>query len=111
MRPSRRIAVLPSLFAACALACAASDFSGTEATSPAVAPDSTDASWEAACEVALRRLDTLLAAEASRPVLPAADVAEARGLRGEALDLMAAAQYQLAFDLITAAIAVLERAP
>ncbi len=111
MPPSSRTAVALTLFAACALACAANDFPGSPPPDAAAVSDSTSASWAAACDVALQQLDSLLAARDSDPAASIADLAEARSLRREALDLMAESEYELAFDLIARAISVLERAP
>lgn len=111
MQAYRRIGAAVTLIAACALACAANDFPGLPAPIGPAASDSTNTSWEVACEVALNRLDQLLAARDSNPAGSAADIAEARELRREALDLMAAADYELAFDLFSTAISVLEAAP
>jgi hypothetical protein len=111
MSPSSRTAVAFTLVAACALACAANDFPGGSAPSATTVPDSTRVSWAAACDVALQQLDALLAARDADPAASFGDIAEARSLRSEALDLMAASDYELAFDLIVRAISVLEPSP
>jgi invasion protein IalB len=111
MSPSSRTALALTLVAACALACAANDFPGNSAQAETAASDSTSGSWAAACDVALQQLDALLAARDSDPAAYIVDLVEARSLRREAIDLMAASEYELAFDMIARAISVLEQAP
>jgi hypothetical protein len=111
MSPSSRTTVALTWVAACALACAANDFPASSEPAAIAAADSASSSWAAACDVALQQLDALLAARASDSTASVADLAEARSLRSEALDLMAVSDYELAFDLIARAISVLERAP
>jgi hypothetical protein len=111
MAPSSRIGAALVWAVACALACAANDVPGSAVPVAPAVSDSTIASWLGACEVALQQLDALLSACDSSSTAALADAAEARSLRREALDLMAAFDYELAFDLIARAISVLERAP
>jgi len=111
MSPSSRTGVAFTLVAACALACAANDFPGSTVPAATAVSDSSSGSWATACDMALQQLDELLNARDSDPTAVFADLAEARSLRREALDLMAASDYELAFDLIARAISVLEQAP
>lgn len=72
------------------------------------APDSTT-TVERACMDALARIDDRLSHFSSETAAATADLAEARALRSQAIEMIATGNYALALDLLRDAMAVLER--
>lgn len=80
-----------------------------EGDSPA--PDSLSSGLERACEDALARVDELIAARDLEPDFPHSALAEARELRGAAIDALAAGDFELALELLHAAESILQDRP
>jgi hypothetical protein len=103
MGRGERARIAPLLLAAFVTACAGS------APDPVSEPTPTAEAGDERCEALLARLDQLIAGHTAGAPGDTALLAEARALRSEAVEQLAAGDEQLARDLLTAAVALLER--
>jgi hypothetical protein len=96
-----------ALLATCALACAGGSLPPASSVSD-TASDSLSVALEQACDAALERVDALIALRDVEPDFPRDALAEARELRGAAVERYAAGDLALALDLLESAEALLE---